>query len=566
MVRLWSDVNIQLVEPASVADGRNHHPTGGWQLVVSLAASLVAALTSFGVAAQDVAVWGSVTASPNPCITFDDQPCAVVVRWHTSGAPTAQVWVSEDGRAPLLVACGAQGKQQITWILPGHVFRFLLHAASACTDAFSVDTGVADTAVVAVRPTVGFNKFDLVLQYLGRASGGNGTTRFQKVTQAMARKSIVDARNIDVTLFRVSATGFDPVAFGQPGDLDLWRVNPGAYFALFDRMMADLEANNVQIIPVFVWNPTQFPAMANETLDALITDPNSGSYQLLTSYVTEFAERYYDHRMLYFYELTNELNLLADLDMVQSCRRDFGDSEMCAHMGNFSSDQLAAFVRRLADLVRSVDPAHLISSGFSMPRPNAAHARGYPGWLPNGPDQTLDSVSEFAAYIADVHSGVDVISAHLYNGRNDNERFGVTGHLNPDLLGIVKDVADNIGKPLFVGEFGDMEPDVAEDPTGLFTQNMLRKIVELQIPFSAVWVWQFYQFAPFIPSVHHLDPGYAPQLVRAVRDANRDLGNEIVEVPSPDTIARGRHLAAPGHPGQRRAARPRGGQRRQRHG
>ena len=297
-----------------------------------------------------------------PASTFDDQPCAVVVRWHTSGAPTAQVWVSEDGRAPLLVACGAQGKQQITWILPVHVFRFLLHAASACTDAFSVDTGVADTAVVAVRPTVGFNKFDLVLQYLGRASGGNGTTRFQKVTQAMARKSIVDARNIDVTLFRVSATGFDPVAFGHPGDLDLWRVNPGAYFALFDRMMADLEANNVQIIPVFVWNPTQFPAMANETLDALITDPNSGSYQLLTSYVTEFAERYYDHRMLYFYELTNELNLLADLDMVQSCRRDFGDSEMCAHMGNFSSEsacRVCPAARRSREKCRSGAP-HLI--------------------------------------------------------------------------------------------------------------------------------------------------------------------------------------------------------------
>jgi hypothetical protein len=63
------------------------------------------------------------------------------------------------------------------------------------------------------------------LQYLGPASGGREsgyqTASYQRVTQAMAKKAIVNAYNIGVTYLRVSATGYFPNAFSHPWNNDL---------------------------------------------------------------------------------------------------------------------------------------------------------------------------------------------------------------------------------------------------------------------------------------------------------------------------------------------------------
>jgi len=82
--------------------------------------------------------------------------------------------------------------------------------------------------------SIGLNKFDLVKQYTGLASGGDGSARYRRVTQAMGKKAIADARDAGVTYLRVSATGFAPSAYGRPGDLDLWVKNPSAYWAQVD--------------------------------------------------------------------------------------------------------------------------------------------------------------------------------------------------------------------------------------------------------------------------------------------------------------------------------------------
>ncbi len=56
-----------------------------------------------------------------------------------------------------------------------------------------------------VRRGIGLNKFDLFLQYLGHASGGDGSAAYRVVTREMARKAIADAKNLGV--------GFRFVAF-----------------------------------------------------------------------------------------------------------------------------------------------------------------------------------------------------------------------------------------------------------------------------------------------------------------------------------------------------------------
>jgi hypothetical protein len=395
----------------------------------------------------------------------------------------------------------------------------------------------------AAEPAVGLNKIDLFLQYLGHASGGREsgyqTASYQRVTQAMAKKAIVDAHNIGVTYLRVSATGYFPTTFSHPwnSDLRLWRDDPAAHWALFDRMMSDLRSNDVRIVPVFVWNWTQFPAMTGETASQMINDPNSESYRLLKAYIAEFVDRYKNNPALYFYELTNELNLRADLDNVGRCSagRSPAPAE-CEPMGNFTTSQMVGFTSRLAGYVRSLDADHLISSGFSIPRPHAEHLRRKPEFSPEAPDHyKADSLAEFKKNLSDTRSGMDIVSVHFYNEEGSNERFGITGHTNAALLGVIKRTTDELGKELFVGEFGDVNPYVKDDKRALFTQHVLDKIVQLKIPYSAPWVWEYYPHTPYLtyddPSAFfNLEPGYTDFIISKIVEANAELGSRI---PSP---------------------------------
>src|SRR5215467_1933000 len=159
-------------------------------------------------------------------------------------------------------------------------------AARGCASALVAILCVLPAAASACEQfTIGLNKFDLALQYIGRASGGNGSPAVIKVTRAMARKAITDAAHAGVSYFRIAASGF------TPDDLELWTADPAEYWKSLDQMMADLRAADICVIPVLAWNPVQFPAIAGERLSDMLDDPNSASWQLLERYVRDFVTR-----------------------------------------------------------------------------------------------------------------------------------------------------------------------------------------------------------------------------------------------------------------------------------
>jgi hypothetical protein len=376
-----------------------------------------------------------------------------------------------------------------------------------------------------VNALIGVNKFDLLQQYLGTASGGNGSAAYQRVTQAMAKKAIADAHDIGVPFMRVAAAGFAPSAYGQPGQLDLWLRDPTAYWALYDQMMDDLHQSNMRAVLTLVWNGTQFPAITHEKVPDMLRNPNSKSYMLLSKYVTELVGRYRSHPALMLYELTNEMNLGADLDSVRRCRTSRSEP-LCEPKGNFGTDDVVAFTGRLAELIRKIDTSHPISSGFSIPRTNAEGLRLSPEWL-SGKQAKPDSLEQFQQNLKYVNQHVDVISVHLY--ANDvNQRFGSADQV--DILVAAKRAADNIGKPLFVGEFG--EPDAHAAKANSFSERLLKKIVELKVPYSAMWAWQFYQQKTYKTydteaDSFNLEMGYTDRLLDHLSRANKDLGNPI---------------------------------------
>lgn len=501
-------------------------------------------MATFLVNAMDLGTFGSIAASPNPARVLDGSGRGeVTLTWTSTGTQTVEVRVNSP--SGYLVARSGPDNDSVTtgrWVVDGTTFYLqdVSHGRPLTRDHTLATVSVDVVADSGLAPAIGLNKFELMLQYLGRASEGDGTAPYRTVTRAMAKKAIADARDLGVSYMRVSVMGTDPAAYGRAGDLDLWRSDPAAHWAAVDEMMSDLEAAGVRIIPVFVWSWAQLPAMTGDTTADLITSPTSPSYRLLAQYVSEFVRRYRDHPTLYFYELTNELNLKADLDQRARALNDTDrPPEMAEPIRNISTDEMIGFTRRLAALIRTMDAEHLISSGHSIPRKSAEHLRRQPEFSSQGPDWTRDSRADFEKNLADLHQDVDIVSVHFYND-GDHERFGIAGRNNVALLDIIDQTVDRLGKRLFLGEIASTDPPLRDDKTAAFMQNVMDKIVELRIPHSAPWAWQFYQNATHVTydtrlTANNMEPGYTDLILSRLQDANRALGNVVPTRPTTDT-------------------------------
>ncbi len=275
-------------------------------------------------------------------------------------------------------------------------------------------------AATAVGADLGANKFDLLLQYTGRASGGDGSQAYRRVTRAMGEKAIRDGKDVGFTFFRVSVTGYAPSQPGstQTSDLRLWQTDPQSYWVLVDTMFDDLDRNGIRLVPTFVWNVGQFPALANESVGTLIRDPRSKSRMLLDKYIEEFISRYKDRKTILFYELSNELNLYADLDLAKLCTdgKPKPPAAQCAVMTHFTTEDMIAFSTQIVSLIKRLDSGRSVSSGYGLPRQSARHLELQPGFSPKGPDWHLDTIEQLQENLSRTQAIFDIVSIHVYAG------------------------------------------------------------------------------------------------------------------------------------------------------
>ena len=331
---------------------------------------------------------------------------------------------------------------------------------------------------------LGANKPDLALQYIGTASSQDASPAARAVTVPMARKAIADARDIGFFYVRIMAAGYGPVApppAGNPAqnDLALWQSDPALFWSRVDAMFDDLDAAGIRVVPSFVWNPLQFPALTNETVTDLITNPASRSRALLQRYVGEFIARYRARPTILFYELTNELNLQADLDLVGRCRA-VSSAPTCVAQGNFTSWQMNGFARQMVRWIKALDPAHPVGTGYALPRPNAFHLAAQPEFSPNGGDLTADSPAQFRNVLATTGALFDLWSVHIYPGD-----VGPAGS-EAAAMQMAAVTASNHGARLYLGEFGD-------STLSPYLIAMLHKLGNGMVAYASVWVWEFYQ-------------------------------------------------------------------------
>ncbi|MBN1344378.1 MAG: cellulase family glycosylhydrolase [Phycisphaerae bacterium] len=345
---------------------------------------------------------------------------------------------------------------------------------------------------------VSVNKFDLFLQSL---DGGQKRQWVSAVEEAAQR---------GFTAIRFAGVGF------YPSNMRNWS-NEKVYWGRFDELVRTAKANGVYLIPTIHWNTYLFPDMAGECVQDMLLEADSRSRQYLWLYTYQIVTRYKDEPTILFWELTNEMNLHADL----AFQRPYGygqlnpvhegTSYMRLRRDHFTSEQMIGFVKEWAGFIRSLDKNHLIGSGFSAPRPAAQHLRLSCG---KG-DWTKDNEGEMETYLRDTHPDpIDLISIHYYPG-HDNVRLGNKDEVSVAPIAAFKRACDRIGKPMYLGETGYGMPLSAEAP---FVRQMLGEVGRLEVPLTLMWNWM----SP--GRERNIDPQETPRVVTLMQEANGRFG------------------------------------------
>ncbi len=368
---------------------------------------------------------------------------------------------------------------------------------------------------------VGANKVDLMADYFARTIPQPGQSDgYVRIRRLMAEKALADAQDAGLGFLRVEVTGYRPVDIGDElNDLKEWQDAPASFWKTMDEMFNALDDAHLQLAPTFIWSLGQFPSLGGDTISQFVRDAASPSRQLLDRFITEFITRYKDRNTILFYELTNEMNLAADLDLSGNCRKQSGAPCIWDH---FSTDEMIEFSRDVVSLIKSLDHNRLVSSGYALPRAAAAHLMLHPGFLPQGPDWRADTKDEFRRYLLRVHQPFDIVSVHVYPGA-DGDRFGRPPG-EPDQLAVdAASAARAAGKKLFIGEFGDQ----GATP---FIRRLLADVIREKIDYAAIWVWEFYQTSTYRtydtePTADNVEPGYSDELIGLLGETQRSLGH-----------------------------------------
>src|SRR5207253_2016376 len=117
-------------------------------------------------------------------------------------------------------------------------------------------------------------------------------------------------------------------------------------------------------------------------------------------FIADFIGRYKARKTILFYELTNEMNLFADVELRKKCRA----GAPCA-WDNFTTAQMIEFSRDMVRQIKSLDPSRPVTSGYSLPRPAAMHLTRRPEYGASGPDWTQDTREETARALIEAHQG-----------------------------------------------------------------------------------------------------------------------------------------------------------------
>lgn len=312
---------------------------------------------------------------------------------------------------------------------------------------------------------VGINYFDAFLRVLDRTEDRGYVEGFAAL------------RERDIPFVRFTPNGF------WPSQWSLWRHDRARYFELLDAFVREAERQHIGLIPSFFWFFAAVPDLAGEPVDQW-GNPHSKTHALMREYTTAIVERYRGSPAIWAWEFGNEHRLQVDLpgekQGLPHAVPKLGTPATRGPRDKLDRTAVECAQREFGRLVRRLDPHRVIVTGDAMVRSCAFHLMTRKQWVRDTPAQTT------AMILRDNPDPFDCLSIHLYPSR-DEQFFDPPASL-PDLLRVCQEAAVASGKPLFLGEFG-VSDELGEAEMHRYMDQYLSTIVELQIPLSALWVY-----------------------------------------------------------------------------
>ncbi|NLH18374.1 MAG: cellulase family glycosylhydrolase, partial [Phycisphaerae bacterium] len=301
---------------------------------------------------------------------------------------------------------------------------------------------------------ISFNKYDLFEQSALREAIAPGKGEF-----GFAEEALRELHEHGFTIIRTNVSPYWSGTWKQvwlDDDPQTQAEKRKKYFEQLDKVLDLCDKYQVKIIASLCWYVANLGDLGHTNLRLAMTNPNNAGRKIVEEYMREVVTRYKDRPTIAMWELGNEWNLDADIQLPDGPVGK-GGLELTSQpvvrdaSNNYTSDNLAACTRQMALMIRSIDPHHLITSGHSSPRPSAMHlllaarSKKTADWSP-------DTQQQIEQMLRLLHPDpIDVISIHFYN-----EAVTAFGKRKEDPSNIVvyQRLAEKIGKPLLIGEIG----------------------------------------------------------------------------------------------------------------
>lgn len=297
---------------------------------------------------------------------------------------------------------------------------------------------------------IGVNYFELFCRNYYEA--GNKTTL----------QGLKDLANVGIPFVRFAGP------YSQ-GDWKSWyQDNKSSYYAWMDEIVRCAEENKIKLIPSFFWNVASIKDLTGEKWDALKND-YSNSVGFIKSYVREFVTRYKDSEAILGWEFGNEFSLMVDYSK---------DAP--------SNDCMVNAFEEFGKAIREIDKVRPIFTGNTEPR-FAAYSLAYSPnkeWLRGSEYQYGYMVKKFEC------SPINTFTIRgYYDETLNNAPLGIPTF--SEFLKVMQKFSNEVGKPIFIGEFGArlQKSHITESMLRPMFEDRLNAIVDNKIQLSAIWVF-----------------------------------------------------------------------------
>jgi len=333
---------------------------------------------------------------------------------------------------------------------------------------------------------IGVNYFDALYRHLTKPEDTSYDAGFAVLAEA------------GIPFARLMGGGFWPV------EQKLYLTDRDEFLRRFDDVVASAEEHGVGLIPSLFWNVATVPDLVGEPVSEW-GSPESATHAHMRAYVRDIVTRYHDSPAIWGWEFGNEYNLGANLPNAAEHRPPvwptLGTAASRSERDEWTYEIIRTAFTAFATEVRKYDAYRVISTGDSAPRSCAWH-----NWKEN--TWTQDTPEQFAEMLTgDNPDPVSIASIHAY------------GEEVPVIHAAVA-IARQMGKPLFVGEFG--APGPREESEAAFAA-LLRAIAEAGVPLAAVWVYDHGDEDPYTVTA----TGNRSYQLEAIAAANERIRAEL---------------------------------------